>query len=113
MKNNFDRVETFGTVFLSLSLTCARCHTHKYDPIEHEEYYKLLAFFNNTAESALDGNSYTYGSTLSVPADQIAWDQWKQLEVEADALISADGRMVPLESLNQYAEQTAASQLSG
>lgn len=113
MKNNFDRVETFGTVFLGLSLTCARCHTHKYDPIEHEEYYKLLAFFNNTAESALDGNSYTYGSTLSVPADQIAWDKWKQLEAEADALISADGRMVPLESLNQYAEQTAASQLSG
>ena len=32
-KNNFDRVETFGTVFLGMTLTCARCHTHKYDPI--------------------------------------------------------------------------------
>ena len=45
MKNNFDRVETLGTVFLGLSLTCARCHTHKYDPIEQTEYYRLLAFF--------------------------------------------------------------------
>ena len=50
MKNNFDRVETLGTVFLGMSLTCARCHTHKYDPIEQSEYYRLMAFFNSTAE---------------------------------------------------------------
>ena len=39
MKNNFDRAETTGTAFLGLSLTCARCHTHKYDPLTHREYY--------------------------------------------------------------------------
>ena len=37
-KNNFDRVETLGTVLLGMSLTCARCHTHKYDPIPQTEY---------------------------------------------------------------------------
>src|SRR6056297_501692 len=78
-KNNFDRVETFGTVFLGLSLTCARCHTHKYDPIPQSEYYRLFAFFNNTAEPAMDGNSYTYGPVAKVPADQPAWSRWQRL----------------------------------
>jgi hypothetical protein len=86
MKNNFDRVETFGTVFLGMSLTCARCHTHKYDPIEQTEYYKLLAFFNSTAEPALDGNSYTYGPTVKVPATQQSWQQWSRSIDEAQLL---------------------------
>ena len=60
MKNNFDRVETLGTVFLGMSLTCARCHTHKYDPIKQTEYYRLMAFFNNTAEPSMDRNAYEY-----------------------------------------------------
>ncbi len=87
MKNNFDRVETLGTVFLGLSLTCARCHTHKYDPIPQSEYYQLLAFFNNTAEPALDGNSYTYGPTVNVPDGQAAWMRWNEMEQRRDALL--------------------------
>ena len=43
-KNNFDRVETLGTALLGMSLNCARCHTHKYDPITQIEYYRMLAF---------------------------------------------------------------------
>ena len=57
-KNNFDRAETLSTVFLGISLTCARCHNHKFDPIPQTEYYRLLAFFNSTAENSMDGNSY-------------------------------------------------------
>ena len=87
-KNNFDRVETLGTVFLGMSLTCARCHTHKYDPITQTEYYRLLAFFNSTAEPALDGNSYTYGPVVRTPADQHAWQHWRQLTNERDRLLS-------------------------
>lgn len=87
MKNNFDRVETLGTVFLGMSLTCARCHTHKYDPIPQTEYYRLLAFFNSTAEPAMDGNKYEYGPVTKTPQDQHAWDQWKQLVKKRDALI--------------------------
>lgn len=88
VKNNFDRVETLGTVFLGLTLTCARCHTHKYDPIEQTEYYRLLAFFNSTAEPSMDGNSYTYGPVLRVPADDSAWQRWRQLNDRASELMS-------------------------
>ncbi|MEP7363084.1 MAG: PSD1 and planctomycete cytochrome C domain-containing protein [Acidobacteriota bacterium] len=44
----FDRVDTTGTVFLGLSVGCARCHDHKFDPISHREYYSLFAFFNSS-----------------------------------------------------------------
>ena len=88
MKNNFDRVETLGTVFLGMSLTCARCHTHKYDPIPQSEYYQLLAFFNNTAEPSMDRNAYEYGPTIKVPKDQAAWQRWQNLKTEADRLIA-------------------------
>ncbi len=88
MKNNFDRVETMGTVFLGMSLTCARCHTHKYDPISHSEYYRLLAFFNNTSEPSLDGNSYTYGPIAKVPDDQAAWREWRTLESARDKTLA-------------------------
>jgi hypothetical protein len=45
-----DRVDAFGTAFLGLSIGCARCHDHKYDPIRQREYYQLFAFFNNIEE---------------------------------------------------------------
>ena len=48
-----DRAETTATVFLGLTLGCARCHDHKYDPISQRDYYSLFAFFNNTVESGL------------------------------------------------------------
>ncbi len=44
----YDRVDTMGTVFLGLSVGCARCHDHKFDPISQKEYFRLFAFFNNT-----------------------------------------------------------------
>ena len=45
-----DRTETLGTVWLGLSVGCARCHSHKYDQISHKEYYQLFAYFNNGDE---------------------------------------------------------------
>jgi hypothetical protein len=56
-----DRVNTTGTVWLGLTLGCAQCHTHKYDPITHRDYYRLFAFFNSTA----DRNDK--GPTVAVP----------------------------------------------
>lgn len=57
-----DRTQTFATAFLGLTLECARCHDHKYDPIEQKEYYELFAFFNNIDEAGL----YSY-FTPAVP----------------------------------------------
>lgn len=94
-KNNFDRVETLGTVFLGMSLTCARCHTHKYDPITQTEYYRLMAFFNSTAESPLDGNKYEYGPVLKAPASVSAWNEWSRLNQRRNELrAKADGQTV-------------------
>jgi len=87
-KNNFDRTETLGTVLLGISLICARCHTHKFDPVPQTEYYRLLAFFNNTAEKPLDGNSYTYGPTIKAPPSQAAWISWSRLEKARDELLA-------------------------
>ena len=50
----FDRTETIGTIWLGLTLSCARCHTHKYDAIPHSDYYRLFAFFNNADETNYD-----------------------------------------------------------
>jgi mono/diheme cytochrome c family protein len=49
----FDRVNTTGSVWLGLTLGCAQCHSHKYDPLSQREYYQLLAFFNNQDEPNL------------------------------------------------------------
>ena len=102
-KNNFDRTETLGTVFLGMTMLCSRCHTHKYDPIEQTEYYRLMAFFNNTAEGPLDGNKYEYGPTLKVPANQAAWAEWTQLESARDRLL-AKAEAKPGESLADLAK---------
>ena len=49
-----DRTNTFGTVWLGLSVGCARCHDHKFDPITQKEFYQLYAFFNTAVEVNLD-----------------------------------------------------------
>ncbi|MCA9039202.1 MAG: PSD1 domain-containing protein [Planctomycetaceae bacterium] len=45
-----DRVNTTGAVWMGLTLGCAQCHSHKFDPISQKEYYQLFAFFNHTAD---------------------------------------------------------------
>lgn len=46
MKLIVDRVNTTGAVWLGLTVGCAQCHTHKYDPLSHQDFYRLYAFFN-------------------------------------------------------------------
>ncbi len=60
-----DRTNTMGTAFMGLTLECARCHDHKYDPITQKDYYRLTAFFNNINES---GQTSFFTDAVPVPA---------------------------------------------
>ncbi|MCI0660072.1 MAG: DUF1553 domain-containing protein [Acidobacteria bacterium] len=55
-----DRVDTTSTVFMGLTIGCARCHDHKYDPFSQKEYYQLSAYFNSIDE---DGHSFDQGNS--------------------------------------------------
>ncbi len=62
-----DRTQTFATAFLGLTLECARCHDHKFDPLKQQEFYSLSAFFDNIDESGL----YSH-FTSAVPTPSLA-----------------------------------------
>lgn len=51
MEAMFDRMDAIGKSILGLTISCAQCHTHKYDPIRHDEYYRMMAFLNNSHEA--------------------------------------------------------------
>ena len=58
-----DRTNTLGAAFLGLTLECARCHDHKYDPISQKEYYQLYSFFNNVKEAG----QISFDNAMPVP----------------------------------------------
>ncbi|MBY0503024.1 MAG: PSD1 and planctomycete cytochrome C domain-containing protein [Bryobacteraceae bacterium] len=53
MESMFDRMEAIGKGMLGVTIQCAQCHNHKFDPITQEEYYKIFAFLNNSSEGSL------------------------------------------------------------
>ena len=54
---NADRVKTLGESILGLTLACAQCHDHKFDPISQKDYFRMFAFFNTLDDRATDGNA--------------------------------------------------------
>ena len=70
IQNVFDRVETTATAFLGLTMNCARCHDHKYDPISQMDYYRFSAFFNNVPELGMIGNDGNFGPSLPYPSKE-------------------------------------------
>jgi hypothetical protein len=70
IRNVIDRVETTGTVFLGLTVGCARCHDHKYDPVKQKDFYSLSAFFNSVEGSPLDGNAPRHPPVVKVPTQE-------------------------------------------
>jgi hypothetical protein len=74
-----DRADTAGTVFLGLTVGCATCHDHKFDPISQKDHYALEAFFNNTTERVMDLNRPDPPPIAIVPTDA---DRARWLELE-------------------------------
>ena len=69
-----DRVNTFGTAMIGLTLGCAKCHDHKYDPIKQRDYYSLFAFFNNIDESGL----YSHFTRATPTPTLLLWPEGKE-----------------------------------
>ena len=65
-----DRVRTTGTAFLGMTMQCARCHDHKYDPISIKEYSQFAAFFDNINDTGQIPNEGAAGPTILLPDEQ-------------------------------------------
>ncbi len=104
-----DRVDTTCTVWLGLTMGCARCHDHKYDPIRQKEFYQLFAYFNNVPER---GKAIKYGNSPPLvksptPEQQRRLDDIDRRLREAETTF---GRLGPvLDAAQQKWEQTHPS----
>ena len=65
-----DRTEALSTVFLGLTLQCAVCHSHKFDPVSQKEFYSLYSYFYSMADAAMDGNALLPPPILKLPSDE-------------------------------------------
>src|SRR5262249_43595920 len=84
-----DRVNTTATVWLGLSIACAQCHDHKYDPITQRDYYRLFAFFHNVPENGLDGSKGNAAPILKMPKPE----QQKKLEEMTQAIKELEAKL--------------------
>ena len=81
-----DRTNTFGKALLGLTMECARCHDHKYDPISQKDYYALSAFFNNNNDTGIVPYNGEASPTIIIPTPE-----------EEKKLASLQAQMIPLE----------------
>lgn len=87
LENVSDRVHTFGTAMLGLTMECCRCHDHKYDPIPTRDYYSLSAFFNSIDESGVYDRTEKVpcpSILLPTPEQQVALDEAMKKLTEAE-----------------------------
>jgi hypothetical protein len=94
-----DRVDATATTFLGLTMACARCHSHKFDPISHREFYQFFAFFNSVPELGLDGKAGNAKPFLKLPspAQQARLDELAAA-IKAKESALADDVVAPLQS---------------
>jgi hypothetical protein len=97
-----DRTETMGTMFLGLTLTCSRCHDHKYDPLSQKDYYRFFAFFNSVAEAGLGPNNGNSPPFIKVPKS------WPHLSEEEAKFVVPDPPNVKLQQTSVPRPQPGA-----
>ena len=76
-----DRVKTTANVFLGLSMECAQCHDHKYDPITQRDYYRFFAYFNNTSDPGMQTRR---GNQSPLVNFTVGGDQEKAAEIDQE-----------------------------
>jgi hypothetical protein len=83
----FDRMDTTATTFLGLTMSCAQCHDHKYDPITQKDYYSLMDAFNRVPET---GTPQFFSSKIRVanPVVEVPTDEVKKKQAEMDQEIA-------------------------
>ncbi len=96
-----DRVETTASVWLGLTLGCARCHDHKYDPLTQKEFYQVFAYFNNVPER---GRALKYGNSPPFIKAPTAAQQSRLRELEAK-LAAAESQFARLQPELQEAQR--------
>ncbi|MFL5340981.1 MAG: DUF1553 domain-containing protein [Gemmataceae bacterium] len=95
-----DRVHTFATAFLGLTLECCRCHDHKYDPLPMKDYYALGAFFNSIDEwGTYDNSAFRPTPTLPLPTPE----QEKTLAAQEERVRSLEAKLAELWKARQSA----------
>ena len=82
-----DRVQTFGTAFLGLTLECSKCHDHKFDPITQKEFYQLFAFFDDIDEAGL--YSFFGAEDAPTPAMKLISEEQKRRLLDLEATVHA------------------------
>ena len=92
VENVLDRTTTMGTTWLGLTLGCARCHDHKYDPITQQEVYQFYAFFNNNAESGVGLKGGNAPPVIAAPTPE---QQVRRQELE-DKVRAAEKQLADL-----------------
>jgi len=105
-----DRVRTTSQAFLGLTVGCAQCHDHKYDPISQREYYELFAYFNTITDRGNDGNggvnSVPYIPVLSYEQEQERLALEAQVEERTAALLAPDAKLDAAQREWEIAERT-------
>jgi len=81
-----DRVKTTSEVFLGLTMACAQCHDHKYDPVSMRDYYRFFAFFNELSDRGLDGNGGVNARPHMMARTVLPTDELGSVEAELEAL---------------------------
>jgi hypothetical protein len=103
-----DRASTTGTAWLGLTMGCARCHDHKFDPIRQKDFYRFSAFFNSVPERGLDGYLGNADPVLPLPTAE----QQHQLD-ELNGRIASTLAGLPEKDLTALRNEWQKSALAG